>query len=89
METIYTAPQPPPNQHPIWRAPGCSLFSITIDEMHTEDLGVVLEYLGSVLWTLVYDGQLQGTADQRLELIWDRVRTLYREKGIRTRLSNL
>ena len=89
LETVYAPPQPAPNEHPIWRAPGASLFAVTIDEMHTEDVGVILEYIGSVLWTFVYDSELEGNPDARMRTIWGRIRDLYAEKAVRTRLVNL
>eukprot|EP00969_Alexandrium_andersonii_P015555 680985-Alexandrium_andersonii.AAC.1 len=57
--------------------------------MHCFDLGIIQEYLGSVLWTLVFDGSLPGNAEQRLAVVWDRIRDLYREQGTKTRLANL
>eukprot|EP00969_Alexandrium_andersonii_P036331 1592094-Alexandrium_andersonii.AAC.1 len=57
--------------------------------MHTQDLGVVQEYIGSALWTMVYDSTLPGDALARLNALWAMIRDLYKSRSVRTRLSNL
>eukprot|EP00969_Alexandrium_andersonii_P272237 12032030-Alexandrium_andersonii.AAC.1 len=40
------------------------------------------EFAGSLLWTMVYDGDLAGGAEAKLEAVWARVRQLYEEKRV-------
>eukprot|EP00969_Alexandrium_andersonii_P163863 7242444-Alexandrium_andersonii.AAC.1 len=53
------------------------------------DLGIYSELAGSLLWTFVYDGDLSGSAQTRLDTVWTRIRELYAEKQIDVRMSNL
>eukprot|EP00969_Alexandrium_andersonii_P338140 14943691-Alexandrium_andersonii.AAC.1 len=57
--------------------------------MHTIDLGILQHLCGSILWRLTYEGNLQGTARQRLLQIWGRLRELYISQRVDTRMANL
>ena len=48
-------PQPPPNRHPIWGSNGVSIRSTNPDCMQCGHLGVHQRFLGSCLYTLMYD----------------------------------
>eukprot|EP00969_Alexandrium_andersonii_P097950 4324008-Alexandrium_andersonii.AAC.1 len=61
----------------MWDAPGASLRAVSIDVMHTRDLGVYSELCGSLLWSFVYDSYLEGDAQKKLDLVWARIRALY------------
>ena len=87
--TLKTPPCPAPD-HPVFTVPGASLFCVSIDEMHTVDLGVLQELAGSILWTLVYDNPtLEGNAEKKLDIVWGRIRALYEEQRTQTRMANL
>ncbi len=89
LGTVFTPPQPAPNDHPLWTVPGVSIFSVALDTMHCLHLGVYQHLLGSILYTLIYGGTLPGTIQQRLDSVWARIRTLYTTLSIATRLTNL
>eukprot|EP00969_Alexandrium_andersonii_P241902 10683316-Alexandrium_andersonii.AAC.1 len=70
MQTLYPAPVLRPTDHPVFTVPGCSLHAVSIDEMHTIDLGILQHLCGSLLWGLTYEGPLQGSPQERLLQIW-------------------
>eukprot|EP00969_Alexandrium_andersonii_P104124 4595633-Alexandrium_andersonii.AAC.1 len=57
--------------------------------MHTKDLGVYSELCGSLLWSFVYDSDLEGNAQQKLDRVWTRIRALYDDLKVDVRMSNL
>eukprot|EP00969_Alexandrium_andersonii_P093115 4111166-Alexandrium_andersonii.AAC.1 len=57
--------------------------------MHTLDLGGLQHFLGSLFWTLVFDSRLAGGKEINMFVVWQRVRDLYDELRVQTRLSNL
>eukprot|EP00969_Alexandrium_andersonii_P127040 5614797-Alexandrium_andersonii.AAC.1 len=72
MSTVLSPPQARPSQHPIWDVFGLSRFSVSLDYMHTMHLGILQHWLGSVLWTFVYDGPYTGNAQENLDRVWQR-----------------
>ena len=90
MGTIFQPPMADaPSSHPIWTIPGVTLFSTTQDPMRCVDLGVTAHFVGSCLWTLVYDGRLPGNAEARMGALWIRIHALYGDADVSTRLSSL
>ena len=88
--TVFHPPQAlPPSGHPIWRTPGVSLFTLSVDEMHTNDLGTSAHFFASCFYTFVYEGGLAGTLDERMNQIWQRIRDLYDAQRTKTRVTNL
>jgi hypothetical protein len=61
------------HRHPLWASwalTGVVLFCICIDVMHAGDLGVLKYFLGSVIWTLVWESDLEGDFDMRVSAVW-------------------
>ena len=78
-----------PTHHPVMDIPGMTRFHWPGDLMHTGSLGVVLYFLGSVFYELVYDGVLDRRPDAALEKLWLLIKNLYGRLGIQNRLSQL
>jgi hypothetical protein len=90
VATIHLPPQPRPSSAPLWDIPGLSLFSVRLDTMHTLDLGVLAQFLGSVLWTLIFDGTVPGaSATARMHVLWGRILDLYQQQGVSCRFARI
>ena len=67
---IYTYAQiiANPVDHPLFQTNliHCNLFMVMLDVMHVVLLGVLLNMLGSALYTLVNDSGLPGNIDARI-----------------------
>lgn len=77
-----------PTPHPLWLAHtlhGITIFSICFDILHILDLGVLLYFLASVIWTLVHDSDLSGNFKDRAEHVWGLLQLEYRSLGTQTR----
>ena len=69
MSHLYTLEEvlARPMAHPLFNHPDvhCNLFFVQFDAMHVLCLGVLLYMLGSVVFTLVWDSNLEGSVDER------------------------
>ena len=57
--------------------------------MHCLNLGIEGHLFGSIFHTLVYDGAMPGTADARVNAIWEIIRSEYRRLKSKCRMSRL
>jgi hypothetical protein len=90
--TVLQPPRPAPSSAPIWLAPGLNIFTVRLDIMHVFDLGILAHFLGSVLWTLVFEPASTvpgGTAAGRMRHIWARCLDLYGAHRISCRFSRI
>jgi hypothetical protein len=88
--TCKRPPQAAPNTSPIWTIIGATLFAVRLDLMHIFDLGVLPHFIGSCLFSLIYNAETPGaTVDLRLQNIWRRIKELYREFRSNCRISRL
>ena len=69
--------------------PGATVFGISHDEMHTMDLGVLAHFEASCIHTMVFEGGLPGTIDERGQHIWQRIQHWYNRLKTPTRLTRL
>ena len=70
-----------PTPHPLWLAHtlhGITIVSICFDILHILDLGVLLYFLASVIWTLVHESDLPGNFKDRAEHVWGLLDLEYR-----------
>lgn len=79
----------PPNDHPIWTIPGLTVFCVMFDILHTLDLGVAAHVVGSCLEEFTKDARLGHSQESRMAVVWTRIRELYKEGRVETRLGNL
>ena len=57
------------------------MFHIALDVLHILDLGVCQHVAGSTFHVLAFDAHLDGSLDERLDFIWDKLHLAYRALG--------
>lgn len=77
----------PPSAHPIWKIPGLSRWCVFGDWMHTVDLGLTLNLLGSIMWELVFEGP--GSVRSNFGAMWQSILRTYARLGTRHRINNM
>ena len=69
---------PYPFKHPVFSVFGVTGETISIDSMHTVDLGVTSHILGNVLKEIIYE-QIAAPAKDACATVWKRIREIYDE----------
>ena len=87
--TIIQHPQPRPNVFPVWGIIGISIFTLAIDLMHCGDLGILLHFIGTCIFTFVFEGPFGGTRSERVDAVWHIVQREYAAQNISCRFSRL
>ena len=62
-----------PIDHPLWQAQhliGITIWCVCLDILHVLDLGVLQYFLGSCIWTLVWESKLPGGLLERQDHVW-------------------
>jgi hypothetical protein len=71
-------------KHPIWEN-YLSVFNVFFDGTHVVHLGVIPHALGSAIWCLVREEEVDGaTLDARTSRLWVMLQDAYREKRTKT-----
>lgn len=64
----------------LFSVPGFLLDYVTIDHLHTVDLGVAQIALGNLMWEALRTSYFNGrTLNDRLKLLWDDIKIFYKE----------
>ena len=82
-------PHAPLPGHRLFTLPGVSMATIALDLMHTCDLGILQQFIGSCFYVFIYHSSWPGTIAYRLQRLWDAVKASYEALGSSCRLTNL
>ena len=74
--------QHPASTHPIMEIPGVVTQTFCLDTLHTNDLGVLFNFIGNVFFDMVYLKFLSGkTVADRLSNLWSSIVKIYEQLG--------
>lgn len=77
------------NSSPLWSVPCFTLHHLGSDFMHTHHGGIILHFVASVFYLVLYHSDLPGTVRERLDRLWSRVQHYYNHFKCTNRLSAL